>query len=74
MIVERIESRYRQIAVRIKGRETIRIKTKRLVKSAKSFVSKRKVCMKSCSERRKQENFHRNIYSSFDVSDNSSDQ
>lgn len=70
--MKRIENRYREIAVRIRGTETIRIKTKRLVNSAKSFVAKRKVCMKSFSERRKQEKFHRNIYNTFDVTDNSS--
>lgn len=57
--------------MRIKGTEAIRIKTKRLVKSAKSFVAKRKVCMKSFPERQKQEKFYRNIHNSFDVTDSS---
>lgn len=71
-IVKFIEDYYFEHAVRIKGTETIRIKTKRLVKSCKDFVSKRKLCRKSGVEKRKQENFHRIIYNSFDVADNSS--
>lgn len=70
-IVESIENNYLRNGVNCKGSETIRIKTKRLVKSCKEFIAKRKVCGKSASERQKQEKFHRSIYNSFDVADNS---
>lgn len=70
--MKRIEDHYRANAVRIKGSETIRIKLKRLVKSCKDFVAKRKVCRGSNTERRKQENFHQVIHGVFDVADTSS--
>lgn len=70
-IVKRIEDRCRENAVRTKGTETIRIKMKRLVKSCKEFVSKRKVCRGSHAERQKQEKFHRSIYDLFDVANHS---
>lgn len=70
-IVKCIEDHYRANGIRIKGTESIRIKTKRLVKSCKDFVAKRKVCCKSGTERRKQESFHQNIHEPFDVSENS---
>lgn len=70
-IVKSIEGHYRTNGIRIKGTETIRIKTKRLVKSCKDFVAKRKICCKSVAEKRKQELFHQNIYEPFDVSENS---
>lgn len=70
-IVKSIEGHYRANGIRIKGTEAIRIKTKRLVKSCKDFVAKRKICCKSAAERRKQELFHQNIHETFDVSENS---
>lgn len=57
-IIEQIEGRYREIGVRIKGTESIRIKLKRLVKACKGFVAKRKVCRKSIPEKQRQEEFH----------------
>lgn len=70
-IVKCIEGHYRVNGIRIKGTEMIRIKLKRLVKSCKDFVAKRKICCKSATEKRKQELFHQNIHESFDVSENS---
>lgn len=69
-IVKCIQDHHRVNAIRIKGAETIRIKTKRLVKSCKYFVAKRKICRKSDTERRKQELFHQKIQDSFDVAEN----
>lgn len=70
--VKCIEDHYIELAVHIKGTEMIRMKTKRLVKSCKGFISKRKICCKSNPEKQKQEKFHQSIYDSFDVADNSS--
>lgn len=71
-IAKSVEDRYRENSVRFKGTETIRLKLKRLVKSCKDLVSKRKLCSKSHTERQKQEKFQQTLYNLFDVSDNSS--
>lgn len=41
-IVKEIEKKYRERGFRIKGTEMIRLKTKRLLKSCKDLVAKRK--------------------------------
>lgn len=71
-IVKQIEDRYRERVVRLKAVEAIRIKTKRLVKSCKDFIAKRKICRKPNPERRKQETFHSNLYNLFEITQNSS--
>lgn len=73
-IGKRIEDQYREGSVRIKGSETIRIKTKRLVKSCKDLIAKRKMCLKSQTEKQKQEIFHRSLYSTFEVAYSTSTQ
>lgn len=70
-IVRQIEERYRENNLRVKGTETIRLKVKRLVNSCKNFVLKRKSCRQSNAERVRQEKFHRDIHSIFEVAENS---
>lgn len=69
-LVRQIEQRYRENNIRIKSTETIRIKTKRLIKSCKDFVPKRMNCRRSNAEKARQENFHRNIHGLFCVAGN----
>lgn len=69
-IVRSIEKRYQENNIQIKSTETIRLKTKRLVKSCKDFIAKRKICRKPNPERERQIEFAKNLQSSFDVSKN----
>lgn len=71
-IVKCVEDRYRENSMCIKGFETIRIKMKRLVKSCKDMVAKRKLSAKSHAGRQKHEKFHQSLYNLFDVADDSS--
>lgn len=66
-IVKQIEKSYRDGGLDVKGIERIRLKTKRLVKTCKDFVAKRKICRNSKSERRRQENFRAKIHNVFEV-------
>lgn len=61
-IVNHIEENCRQNSVRMNESGAIRVKLKRLVKTSNNFISKRKLCGRSHSDRRKQEEFHRKIY------------
>lgn len=72
-IVKDVEDQYRANASanHIKRKEMIRIKTKRLVKECKSLIAKRKVCLKSKTEKQKQEKFHRSIHALFDLAQTS---
>lgn len=69
-IVRQIEERYRENNLRIKCTETIRLKTKRLVKSCKDFVSKRMNCRQSNAEKARQDKFHKDIHGLFCVAEN----
>lgn len=66
-IVEKIEDFYRSGDLRIKQTETIRLKIKRLVKSFKVIVSKRKIFRTSNAEKNRQEKFHEDIHGLFDI-------
>lgn len=66
-ILKQIQQRYRQSGIHVKGSEMIRIKIKRLVKSCKDLVAKRKICSNSNAERSRQENFQREIHNLFEV-------
>lgn len=72
-IIKQIERKYRERGIHVKGTETIRLKTKRLVKSCKDFIAKRKICCKSKTERERQEKFWQNIQNVFQVTSNTVD-
>lgn len=69
-IVNQIQASYEKRNVRVKTTETIRLKTKRLIKSCKGFIWKRMNCRKSSAERQRQEKCHRNIHGLFEVVEN----
>lgn len=69
--MRQIEHRYRECNLRIKSTESIRLKTKRLVKSCKDFVSKRTNCRHSNAEKARQNKFRRDIHAMFQVAENS---
>lgn len=62
-IIKQIQNIYRGTHVQINGTESIRIKLKRLVKSCKTLVAKRKICKNSNPERQ-------NIHGIFDITSN----
>lgn len=66
-IVQDIEKKYRERGIHIKATESIRLKTKRLVKSCKDLIAKRKICRNSQVERMRQEKFRQNIENVFEV-------
>lgn len=66
-IVREIEKKYRDGGLDIKGTETLRLKTKRLVKTCKNFIAKRKICRNSENEKMRQEKFRQKIENVFEV-------
>lgn len=66
-VVEQIEKKYSDGGLKVRNIELIRVKVKRLVKSCKDLVAKRKLCQKSIAEKRRQEDFQEKIQNLFQV-------